>query len=169
MMIGWALDKLIFAMGFVTGGTLPGFLAQYRQRLGGRLDQLQEDLAHFESIAAQQFDGDLQQLIAHHRASNDTTFRAEGEAVASMATQLDQYSQAYASMDGGAFGQTWTMVSHWDQALIQSVWADFVPAMAYSLDGLVMALCGGFLASLLFGAPIALLKWRGRRLRYRKL
>src|SRR5215469_11999703 len=49
------IDRLLLVCAIVAGGLVPGFIAQYRQRLGGRLDQAQIDLAPWQKIADQYF------------------------------------------------------------------------------------------------------------------
>ena len=46
------LDRLFFACAIVAGDLVPGFIAQYRQRLGGRLDQALLDLAPWQRLAS---------------------------------------------------------------------------------------------------------------------
>ena len=56
------IDRLLLLATVITGGLVPGFITQYVQRLGGRLDQALLDLAPWQHIADQYFHGDLAQL-----------------------------------------------------------------------------------------------------------
>ena len=38
------LDRIVLVAAFIAGGLVPGFITQYRQRVGGRLDQALLDL-----------------------------------------------------------------------------------------------------------------------------
>ena len=42
-MLRGLLDRLVLLAGTVAGGCVPGFIQQYRQRVGGRLDQVREE------------------------------------------------------------------------------------------------------------------------------
>ena len=57
------VDRVLLICAIVAGGLVPGFISQYRQRLGGMLDQARLDLAPWQAIANQRFHGDLTQLI----------------------------------------------------------------------------------------------------------
>ncbi len=76
------LDRLLLIAAVIAAGLVPGFIAQYRQRLGGMLDQARIDLAPWQAIADQNHHGDLDELVRYHLASSDPTFHAEGGAIA---------------------------------------------------------------------------------------
>ena len=63
------LDRVILVSAAVAGGLVPGFIAQYRQRLGGRLDQARLDLEPWQKLADQFYQGDIDKLIQYHLAS----------------------------------------------------------------------------------------------------
>ena len=44
------IDRLLLICAAVAGGLVPGFISQYRQRLGGRLDQARLDLAPWQKL-----------------------------------------------------------------------------------------------------------------------
>jgi hypothetical protein len=142
-MIRWTLEKLLFASGFLAGGSLPAFLVQYRQRIGGRLDQVRDDVAHFQKIADQQFGGSLETLIRHHLQSPDPAFLAEGHAIERMSNDFERWSEAYSALDATLFTQLKYFLTHVDSEVARATWADFVPAFAFNVDGLVLALAGG--------------------------
>ena len=67
------LDRMLLVCAVV-----PGFIAQYRQRLGGRLDQARLDLDPWQRLADQFYQGDLDKLIQFHLHSGDAKIQAEG-------------------------------------------------------------------------------------------
>ena len=78
------LDRAVLVAGTVAGGCVPGFIIQYRQRVEGRLDQVDQDLAPFRAIAERFHGGSLDALIKHQLVSPDSTFRADGAAIQTM-------------------------------------------------------------------------------------
>jgi hypothetical protein len=70
------LDRAILVCAAVAGGLIPGFIAQYRQRLGGHLDQARLDLAPWQKLADQFYQGDIEKLIQYHLSSADATCHA---------------------------------------------------------------------------------------------
>lgn len=132
-MLRGLLDRVVLIAGIVAGGCIPGFIQQYRQRVGGRLDQVQLDLAPFREIARRFHDGDMDKLVRHHLASDDPSFHAEGEALQSM---LDSFASLTAMAEGLA-GSIWQQIGyllvHYDRGIGAATWSDHVPT--FSLDG----------------------------------
>jgi hypothetical protein len=133
------LDRLLLIGGVVAGGLLPGFMAQYRQRLGGRLDQAQLDLAPWQKLADQFHHGDLQQLIQYHLASTDPTFRAEGHVIQSLLDAVHALQAAVQALHASLFQQMFYLIGHADPGLLRATYADWVPTFALSGEGLLFA------------------------------
>jgi hypothetical protein len=133
------LDRLLLIGGVVAGGLLPGFIAQYRQRLGGRLDQAQLDLAPWQKLADQFHHGDLQQLIRYHLASTDPTFRAEGHVIQSLLDAVHALQAAVQALHASLFQQMFYLIGHADPGLLRATYADWVPTFALSGEGLLFA------------------------------
>ena len=81
-------DRVLLVCAVVGGGFVRGFIAQYRQRLGGRLDQARLDLEPWQKLADQFYHGDIAQLIRYHLDSRDPTFHSEGALIGSPGTPL---------------------------------------------------------------------------------
>lgn len=88
------LDRIILVASIIAAGCLPSFIAQYRQRLGGRLNQVRADLSLFQEIANRHHGGSLDKLIEIHLASPDKTFHDEGIAIQSMVDTAQRLQQA---------------------------------------------------------------------------
>ncbi|MBV9621525.1 MAG: DUF2937 family protein [Gammaproteobacteria bacterium] len=143
------LDRLLLLGGVIGGGLVPGFIAQYRQRLGGRLDQARLDLAAWQQIADQFHHGSLERLIQHHLASPDATFRAEGAVVRGLLASVQQLERALAALHGSLWQQATYLALHGDARLAAATWHDWVPTFALDRDGLLFAgLCGVLLWAL---------------------
>jgi hypothetical protein len=133
------LDRLLLIGGVIAGGLIPGFIAQYRQRLGGRLDQAQLDLAPWQKLADQFHHGDLQQLIQYHLASSDPTFRAEGYVIQSLLDAVHALQAAVEALHANLFQQMLYLIGHADPGLMRATYADWVPTFALSGGGLLFA------------------------------
>lgn len=161
------LDRVVLVSAAVAGGLVPGFIAQYRQRLGGRLDQALLDLAPWQKLADQSYHGDLDKLIDYHLHSSDPTFHSEGDIIRSLAATVHQLQGAVDAMHGSLFSQAGYLALHADPALTRATFADWVPTFALSGEGLAFAAGFAVIVWLLFHAvwwPAAL---GGRRLRNR--
>lgn len=161
------LDRVVLISAAVAGGLIPGFIAQYRQRLGGRLDQALLDLAPWQKLADQSYHGDLDKLVDYHLASSDPTFHSEGGIIRGLAATVHQLQAAVDAMHGNLISQAGYLALHADPALARATYTDWVPTFALSGEGLAFAAGFAVLAWLLFHAiwwPAAL---GGRSLRNR--
>ena len=134
------LDRLLLIAAVVAGGLVPGFIAQYRQRLGGRLDQAQFDLEPWRKIANQLFNGDLDKLIHYHLASRDPIFHADGLAIQNIADAVQNLRAAVNALHTDLFHQVSYLVLHLDRGLARATWSDWVPTFALSTEGITFAL-----------------------------
>lgn len=142
-MLRGLLDRLLLVAAVIAGGTLPSFVAQYRQRLGGALDQARLDLAPFQQIADRQFDGSLPALVEHHLRSGDAAFHAEGQAVEAMIRNVDTLNASVQALNTDLFHQLAWLATHADPALARATWDAFVPAFSLTVDALLVAgACG---------------------------
>lgn len=161
------LDRVVLVSAVVAGGLIPGFIAQYRQRLGGRLDQALLDLAPWQKLADQSYRGDLQKLIEYHLASSDPTFHSEGNIIRALIASVHQLQSAVDALHGSLVSQAGYLVLHADPSLTRATFADWVPTFALSGEGLAFAAVFALAVWLLFHAlwwPVTL---SGRRLRNR--
>jgi hypothetical protein len=159
------LDRVLLVCAVVGGGLVPGFIAQYRQRLGGRLDQARLDLAPWQHLAEQHYQGDLEQLIRYHLESTDPKFHDEGAIIRGLVTTVQQLQSAVDALHGSLFRQASYLALHADPGLARATLHDWVPTFALSAEGIVFALVFGVVVWLLFHALwrlLALLRPRGR-------
>ncbi|HUA24311.1 MAG TPA: DUF2937 family protein [Steroidobacteraceae bacterium] len=150
------VDRLLLICAIVAGGLVPGFISQYRQRLGGMLDQARADLAPWQRIAEQNFHGDLYQLIQYHLASKDPTFHAEGAAISSLVASVQHLQSEVAALHGNLFRQVAYLALHVDPAIAHATLGDWVPTFGLSTEGisfaLLFALCLWLLFQILWSA-----------------
>lgn len=143
-------DRLFVAVAVVAGGLVPGFIAQYRQRLGGRLDQARLDLEPWQRIADQFYQGDLDKLIQYHLTSKDATFHAEGSVIQSLIVTVQRLQSAVDALHSSLFHQLGYLTLHADAGLVRATVTDWVPTFALSIEGMLFALLFGVGVWLLF-------------------
>ena len=134
------LDRLLLVCAAVSGGLTPDFLAQYRQRLGGRLDQARLDLQPWQSLADRFFQGDIDQLIQYHLSSSDPKIHADGAVIRSLVETVQHLQNAVDALHGSLFHQAGWLALHADPGLVHATFRDWVPTFALSLDGARFAL-----------------------------
>jgi Protein of unknown function (DUF2937) len=145
-------DRVFLVTAVVAGGLLPGFIAQYRQRLGGRLDQARLDLEPWQRIADQFYQGDIAKLIQYHLSSKDTTFHLEGSVIQSLIATVQRLQSAVDALHGSLFHQVGYLALHADAGLMRATLADWVPTFALSVEGILFALLFAVAVWLLFHA-----------------
>jgi hypothetical protein len=144
------LDRLVLLAGTVAGGCVPGFIQQYRQRAGGRLDQVQIDLAPFQEIARRFHGGDMDKLVQHHLASTDPSFHAEGQALQQMMDALAHLTSVVQGLSGTIWQQIGFLLRHYDRDIGAATWRDHVPTFSLDAGGILVALVIGVSLWLLF-------------------
>lgn len=144
------LDRIILVIGVVAAGCIPSFIAQYRQRVGGRLDQVLQDIAPFQAIANQFHHGSLQELIKYHLASADPTFHDEGAALQGMVEAAERLRQALQALDTDLFHQLVYMITGTDPLIARATWEIFSPSFNLTPESVVFALVIGFAIWLVF-------------------
>ena len=150
LLVRGLLDRLLVVAAVVCGGLVPGFITQYQQRLGGRLDQARIDLEGWQKIADQMFHGDLYALIRYHAASTDPTFRAEAQVILRLVQTVQHLQEAVAALHGSLLQQMAYLSLHLDSGLARATAADWTPTFALSLEGIVLATLFGLVIWLVF-------------------
>ncbi len=160
------LDRLLLACAVVAGGLVPGFMAQYRQRLGGRLDQARLDLAYWQRLADQYYQGDIERLIRYHLDNSDPQIRAEGAIIRALVESVQQLQGAVDALHGSLFHQATYLALHAEMGIVRATASDWVPTFALSAEGIVFALVFAIGVWLVFQCIWQLLAWlaaaRGR-------
>lgn len=144
------LDRIILVIGVIAAGCIPSFIAQYRQRAGGRLDQVLQDIAPFQAIANQFHHGSLQELIRYHLASVDQTFHNEGAALQAMVDSAEQLRQALQALNTDLFHQLVYMLTQADPLIARATWEIFSPSFNLTVESVVFAVIVGVAIWLVF-------------------
>jgi len=144
------LDRIVLVISIIAAGCVPSFIAQYRQRLGGRLDQVLQDLAPFQEIANQFHHGSLQELIRHHLSSPDPTFYSEGAAVQAMVDSVERLRIAFQALDTDLLHQLGYLLTGLDPVIARATWEIFSPSFNLTVESVAFAVASGILIWLAF-------------------
>jgi hypothetical protein len=138
---------------------LPEFAQQYRQRLGGAIDELNHIVADFDADAARQ-GMDHSDGIASLEANADPFIRGRGVQMREIASRRDRLERQVHDLDNAQpIGEFLALGENFDGGVAANVLSDFEPAVPVTLGGLSSALLG-FVAGL---AAIHLCAWPVRR------
>ena len=144
------LDRIILVVGVVAAGCVPSFIAQYRQRVGGRLDQVLQDIAPFQQIADQFHHGSLKELIQHHLASIDPTFHDEGAALQAMVDSAEKLRLALQALNTDLYHQLVYLLTKPDPQIARATWEIFSPSFNLTAESVIFALLVGVAIWLVF-------------------
>ena len=141
---------------------VPEFMQQYRQRLGGAIDELAAVVSRFESDSAQQGlteSGGIDRL----RSNSDRFVRQRGEQEQENVARLLNLREAQARFrTDGPLSRYATLVTHFDSRIAQGALGDFSPAIPTTPQGFVFGLIG-----FLFGGGVVHMAGRPLRRRVR--
>ncbi len=145
------LDRIVLVAGIIGAGCIPTFITQYRQRLGGRLDQVLKDIEPFQKIADQYHHGSLSELIDHHGNSADATFRTEGAALQAMIDAAEHLRRALKALNTDLFHQvTYLVTGGLDREIARAAWEIYAPSFNLTVESVVFAATAGIIIWLLF-------------------
>ena len=156
-----ALIGLFFA---VVASQLPEYAQQYRQRLGGAIDELNALIERFDAEAAQS-GMDKEQGITHLQQSDDRFVQQRGDQMRDtimrrdrLARQSDDFAKA------GPVGRMLVLAEDFDPKIAARAYQAYEPAVPTTSEGLIAAVVG----FLIGGGLIHLIAWPVRRRRLRR-
>lgn len=149
------------ALGFglfcgVIASQAPEFAQQYRQRLGGALDELTTIVEQFSS-EAKSAGLETKDAIARLEANGEQLARDRGRSIEqTIARHARLDDQQKRMREAGPFARLIVLAETYDPRIAQRAWGDFEPAVPTTPEGFVTAVAGallgyGFLR--LVGAP----------------
>jgi hypothetical protein len=153
------MARVLLLIVMVLSGTatsqLPEFSQQYRQRLGGAIDALEEILADFRKDASQ-YGLSITEAISRQKSSGDPFIRARGDSMANADQRLVHLKQQQEKLQtAGPFARLMIFVRGVDPQLAQATAQDYEPAIPVTPVGLasagVGALAGLLIMRVLFG------------------
>ncbi len=131
---------LALALGLFTGvaaSQAPEFAQQYRQRIGGAIDELRRVTARFDEDARAE-NLSREQAIARLSSQDDPVARRQGPAAAETADRLERLErQRDAVAEAGPFVRLAAVARGFDGPLARATYLDFEPAWPATTEGLV--------------------------------
>jgi hypothetical protein len=132
-------------LGGITASQGPEFAQQYRQRLGGAVDELRQVIRRFDADA--QAGGETREsAIARLRSNADDFVSRQGTAMQANAERLGRLeTHRETMMQAGSFARVALMVRDGDRDVMEAVYRDFEPALPVTEEGLLSS-AAGFIA-----------------------
>jgi len=142
----------------LAGGTVfsqaPEFAQQYRQRIGGAIDELRVIVEDFNAQAAEHH-LDRQQALNAYAQSSDDFLRDRGVSMRSTITRYETLlSQQLHLGTAAPVAKPFVLLGNADDVVFANTWRDFVPGVPVSFAGLVwgaIGFIGGWIVAALLG------------------
>ncbi|OWV67170.1 hypothetical protein ATY76_16210 [Rhizobium sp. R339] len=152
------IARIVAIIAGLAGGTVfsqaPEFAQQYRQRIGGALDELRVIVEDFNrQAAAHQLD--RQQALKAYAQSPDDFLRDRGVSMQSTITRYETLlSQQLKLGIAAPVAKPFVLMRNADDVVFANTWRDFVPGVPVSLAGLAwgaIGFIGGWIMAALLG------------------
>lgn len=129
-------------LGGIAASQGPEYSQQYRQRLGGAIDELQRVIEKFNTDA--QANGETQEsAIARLRSNPDDLVNRQGVAIQGNVERLGRLrTHREAMMQAGPFARIALMLRDGDLDVMEAAYRDFEPAMPVTEEGVLSAAAG---------------------------
>lgn len=148
--MGAVRQAMIFAAALAGGISMsqaPEFAQQYRQRIGGAIEELQRVVAEFDRDASANGMTRSEALAAH--AGAQPLFRDRGRSMETTIGRLDLLTRQQIEFETASPLAEPLMLMQGDRVLLAGVWRDFQPAVPVTLSGLGWGVAGFGLAAAL--------------------
>lgn len=111
------LRLILFTCGLLLGVQVPGLVNDYSQRVQAHLLESREGLKGFQQTAQRFFNGDLQALVRHYRASDDPVFQSDAESINSLVARNRMLESEWQALQAGWASRTWHVLTQPDPAI----------------------------------------------------
>jgi hypothetical protein len=154
----------------LAGGTLfsqaPEFAQQYRQRIGGAIDELRIIVDDFTKQATDHH-LDRQQALDAYTHSPDDFLRDRGISMRSTLERYERLTTQQSDLGSAApVAKPFVLMRNADEGILANTWRDFVPGVPVSFAGLAWAaigFIGGAIVAAVSGAGAKrAVQWRPR-------
>lgn len=163
--MGVVRTGLVFALalgGGVAASQLPEFSQQYRQRIGGAIEELARVVAEFDADAGES-GLTREQALELHARSSEPLFRSRGESMQQTIERYQTLLRQRSDFEARPPLLQPLVLADSDPVTLAGTWRDFRPAVPVTAAGFAWGAAGCALAALLAGAIGAFLKWSWRR------
>jgi Protein of unknown function (DUF2937) len=158
-----AIAFIIAIAAGVAASQAPEFAQQYRQRLGGAVDELGRIIATFDENAATARTDRAGGLAVMAR-NGEVMVREQAVAMAHTIIRYERLSaQQAAFQESAPFVRLKAFVDDFDRPLVESTFRDFEPAVPVTSEGFVFAALGFFIVYGLLAFLGAVFRPRHRR------
>ncbi|MEZ2129069.1 MULTISPECIES: DUF2937 family protein [unclassified Sinorhizobium] len=146
-----ATGVVMALLGALTFSQAPEFSQQYRQRLGGALDELRVIISDFDD-EARRYNLDRDQALALYDSSREDFIRARGSSMRSTFARYRRLSDQLSRLSGTPpLWRPIVVFSEPDAMIVKNAWKDFAPAVPVTVSGFAWGAAGALSLSAIAG------------------
>lgn len=144
-MIRSYLRLTLFALGLLVGIQVPAFIEAYERHVEARRLEAQQSLLGFQDTAGRFFEGNLNALVEHYRASDDPVIQSDARSVAALVERARLLDREWRIMQGPWYAQAWHVLIGADQDLRRQVWSSYRFQVLLAPEAIAWGLCSALL------------------------
>jgi hypothetical protein len=136
---GRLLVVVAAALGGLVGSQFPEFAQQYRQRLGGALDEMRQVVADFDADASRNH-LTRDQALSNYGAADAGFLRDQGASMQGAIGRYERLNEQRSRLDAAPpLMRPVVVLSGPDRRVLRGAWADFDPAVPVTPSGFLWA------------------------------
>ena len=145
------LDKIFFTLGVIVFLQLPHFINQYTQRIGGFSESQVQQLSNYQSIADDNYNGQIALLIQGFASSTDEAVRQTGINIKATQADVESLKKEILILENeGLFKKIIYLIPNLRLNIAKGTLKSFQPGIPLSFWAIAYGLIGGILFSLMF-------------------
>ncbi|MBA1277743.1 MULTISPECIES: DUF2937 family protein [Pseudomonadaceae] len=152
------LRLTLFALGLLVGIQVPGFIQAYGNHVEARRLEAQQGLQGFKETAGRFFEGNLNALVEHYRASEDPVIQSDARSVATLVGRAQLLDREWRIMQGPWYARAWHVLIGADQDLRRQVWSSYRFQVLLAPEAIAWGICCALLLAWLAESVFVLLR-----------
>ena len=144
------IDRIVAVAGAIIFFQIPTFLVQYKQRLGGHVDELARLIKQYKSAAASNGKS-VEEYISLHLNSGVNEFISTGKLMTENMERFNELSIALQNLsDSSGIKKLFVFLKSVNFDIFKETYKDFVPGISFNLDSILYCIAGIIFSMLLY-------------------
>jgi hypothetical protein len=149
----------LFGAALLAGIQGPSFAHQYATRIDAHWREVSENLKAFQDIADRFHGGSLAALVSHHRASGDSTFKAEAGAIQAMMDRRARFADEREALRETDFAKRAAhILLSGDREILKETRAGYTPEIRLNTEAVFSGMALGMAACLILEALLYMMR-----------
>lgn len=149
------IDRILFTVGFIVFLQLPHFVDQYTQRLGGYYTSERAHLDKYQSIADENYKGNLNLLVDDFKKSDNPAIVQTADEVKIISNRVKGIRKGLNILEAKEFFPKLVYLSgNMDYSIAGGTMSVFKPGIPFTVEAVISGIFGGVIFSLIYNGVI---------------